>query len=174
MKASRSNSSGFTLIELMVVMGIIVLIIGMGVASMGSVGEERKLAEPMAKVREFAKRARNQAILEQRPYQIVISPQAITIQSAVSASPNGGSPVGDGNARPRGQIDKFSWDDDVVMTVRRWNQKEFAEPGQHLWVFERSGLCEPLQIRASTNRGYIQMTFNPLDAHVEEKASEIK
>ena len=60
------------------------------------------------------------------------------------------------------------------MFVRRWNQPDFLEPGRQTWIFERSGLCEPITVRAQSEHGFIVMRFNALDAHIEDKISEIR
>ena len=57
-----------------------------------------------------------------------------------------------------------------------WNAKEFLPPQRQVWIFEHSGLCEPLSVRVDSEHGYVEMTFNALDAHAEaaSKSSAIK
>jgi prepilin-type N-terminal cleavage/methylation domain-containing protein len=172
-RPSHRAHGGFTLVEIVVTMGIAVMLLTIGIASITNVSHDRELQEPMAKLREFAKRARNQAILEQRPYQVEISPRMIIIRSMATAPGLASDNRGNG-LTARAEVDRFEWEANVEMSVRRWNKKEFAEPGKQVWLFDRSGLCEPLAVEARSEYGYIRYKFNALDAHVEERDSEIK
>lgn len=167
----RRSRSGFSLIELVVAMALVMLLIALGLGSMSTLTNTRALQEPMAKVREFAKKARTLAILEQRPYRLEIRPHGVAIFSAVSGpgllSPPEGGP-------PPSLVDLFEWDENVVMRVKRWRMVEFAEPSAQAWIFERSGLCEPITVRVDSPHGFVEMSFNALDAHVEDEASEIR
>lgn len=171
----RCSRRGFTLIEIVITLSIVALLIAVAVGSTISLGHTRALEEPISKVQEFARKARNLAILEQRPYMVEIMPHSVAVYSLVS--PGGETAGGFGAAQeavPRGRIDHYSFEPDVVFTVRRWRSNEFAPPSRQVWVFERSGLCEPLAVRADSAHGFVEISFNALDAHVEDKASEIR
>jgi prepilin-type N-terminal cleavage/methylation domain-containing protein len=170
MRFNRRSARGFTMIEIVVTLAIIVLLFGLATAAMQGVWHARDLEIPMSKVREYAKRARNMAIFEQRPYQVEITPRSVALYSMVGPAE---SALSSGSPQ-RGLVERYEWDDEVTMHVRRWNQPEFIEPSRQVWVFERSGLCEPLTVRAQSEHGFVEMTFNPLDAHVENKISEIR
>jgi len=104
-----------------------------------------------------------------------ILPHSVSIYSLVSTAGETAGAFGAAEAAaPKGRIDHFEFDPDVVLTARRWRATDFAPPGRQVWVFERSGLCEPLAVRATSEHGYIEVSFNALDAHVEDKASEIR
>jgi hypothetical protein len=142
----------------------------MGLISTQNLSHTRSLHEPMAKLREFAKKARNLAIIEQRPYQVEITSGSVAIYSVVTQADPSVAAIG---ATPtQGRVDFFSWGPDVGLTVRRWRAKDFA-PGRQVWIFERSGLCEPITVRAESEHGFVEMAFNALDAHVEDETSEI-
>jgi len=174
MNPQRSSIRGFTLVEIVITLALMGLLITAALLGTQSLGHARELELPMAKLREFAKRARNLAILEQRPYQVELTPTGVALYSMIAetaATPDFGAAEG---MKPRGQVDAYTWEEDVVLTVRRWNQKEFLPAGRQVWIFERSGLCEPLTARVDSEWGYLEMSFNALDAHVEDKTSEIK
>lgn len=167
--------AGFTIIEIVVTLSIVALLIAMALGSTITLSHTRALEEPISKVQEFAKMARNMAILEQRPYMVEIQPHSVSVYSLVSTE--GGTAGGFGAAQaaaPKGRVAHFEFDPDVQLTVRRWRATEFAEPSRQVWIFERSGLCEPLAVRAQSSNGFIEISFNALDAHVEDKASEIR
>lgn len=171
----RADRAGFTIIEIVVTLSIVALLIAMAIGSTITLSHTRELQQPISKVQEFAKKARNLAILEQRPYMLEIMPHSVAVFSLVSAP--GATVGGFGAAQaatPKGRIDYYEFDPSVVLTVRRWRATAFAEPSRQIWIFERSGLCEPLAVRADSANGFIEVSFNALDAHVEDKASEIR
>jgi len=173
--ASTRARGGFTIIEIVITLSIVALLIALAIGSTITLSHTRQLEEPISKVQEFAKKARNLAILEQRPYMLEITPHSVAIFSLVSSAGESAGTFGAAQAAtPKGRVDYFECDPDVVLTVRRWRAPEFAPPGQQLWIFERSGLCEPLAVRADSANGFIEVSFNALDAHVEDKASEIR
>ena len=169
------SGRGFTIIEIVITLSIVALLIALALGSTITLSHTRALEEPISKVQEYAKKARNLAILEQRPYMVEIMPQSVAIFSLVSAAGNTAGTFGAAQAAtPKGRVDYFEFDPDVVLTVRRWRATEFSPPGRQVWIFERSGLCEPLAVRADSANGFIDVSFNALDAHVEDKASEIR
>ena len=173
--APRRRAPGFTLVEIVITLSIVAMLIAMALGSTITLSHTRALEEPMSKVQEFAKKARNLAILEQRPYMVEIMPHSVALFSLVSTSGATAGVFGAAEAAaPKGRLDFYDFDPDVVLSVRRWRASEFAPPGRQIWVFERSGLCEPLAVRAESVNGFIEVSFNALDAHVEDKASEIR
>ena len=77
------------MIEIVVTLAIIVLLFGLATAAMQGVWHARDLEIPMSKVREYAKRARNMAIFEQRPYQVEITPHSVALFSTVGPTAEG-------------------------------------------------------------------------------------
>ena len=65
--ALRRRAPGFTLVEIVITLSIVAMLIAMALGSTITLSHTRALEEPMSKVQEFAKKARNLAILEQRP-----------------------------------------------------------------------------------------------------------
>ena len=59
--------------------------------------------------------------------------------------------------------------EEVGVEVRRWNSDEWEVPNGVEWVFEPSGLCEPLSVRFSRRGGYVEVDFNPLTASVQDE-----
>jgi prepilin-type N-terminal cleavage/methylation domain-containing protein len=174
-RGGSSRSGGFTIIEIVVTLSIVALLIAMAMGSTITLSHTRALEEPISKVQEYAKKARNMAILEQRPYMVEITPHSVGVFSLVSVDGNAAGGFGAAEAAaPKGRVEYYEFDPDVALSVKRWRGTEFAPPSRQVWIFERSGLCEPLTVRADSPHGFIEVSFNALDAHVEDKASEIR
>jgi prepilin-type N-terminal cleavage/methylation domain-containing protein len=168
----QRRRSGFTLIELVLAMSIVVMLIGMTVMAVGRTSIEKKFQEPAAKLKEFARRARNAAVLEQRPYQVEITPRSLVLTPQRFVGPDSGP--GAAPSSSQGNFERFDIDADVEFAVRRWNSKNFQPEGSSfVWKFQHSGLSEPITVRVEGAEGWIEMTFNTLDAHVESQESQI-
>lgn len=164
-----SSTKAFTLLEIVIAIAIVALMAGMGTMAVYSLDNERELKQPAAKIQEFAKRARNQAIFEQRPFQLEISPHSVVLSSIVG----GTADQSVAGQKPAGQVARYDWGNEATATIRRWNTQDFAEPGRNIWIFERSGLCEPLTVRVESESGFVEMTFRALDGSVEQSTEEI-
>lgn len=171
MKATRHQrpSSGFTLIEIIITLAILALLLGMTVLTINSVNSERQLRGPAEAFKDFAKQARMFAIVEQRPHQVLITPRSIRLQSS-------GQIRSEDLINARGELNqnipsikRYDLDSDVRMLIRRWRDVDWREVKIDSWVFEHTGICEPLSIRFErfTDGSYLELTFNALTANVE-------
>jgi len=176
---SRTNAGrGFTLVEVVISIALVLLMIGIATVSMGSLAAERRLREVTSTVKDYAKKARAQALLEQRAFQIQFQPDFVSVQAL--------QPVGDdeialnslfaveGEAVRAQELRRYEIPGEFRIEILRWNRKEWIQARNQTWVFEQSGICEPLGVRVTGEDGYIEMQFNPLTANVEEEASEIQ
>ena len=170
----RDRRTGFTLVEIIITLSIIALLLGVTMLSVNAVSSERKLREPAENLKDFAKQARMYAIVEQRPHQVLITPRSIHLQAS-------GHLLAEEFISAKGEllqdipsIKKFVFDEDIRISIRRWREQNWREVKLENWVFEHSGICEPLSIRFDrlSDGSYLEMTFNPLTASVEEESSE--
>ena len=167
-------SPGFTLIEIIITLSIVALLLGMTVLTINSVSSERQLRGPAEALKDFAKQARMFAIVEQRPHQVLITPRSLRLQSS-------GQVLNEDYVNIRGElaenipaIKRYDLDDDLRMLIRRWNEANFREVKVDSWVFEHSGICEPLSLRFErlTDGSFLELTFNALTANVEVESGQ--
>ncbi len=176
MKIHRASSAAFTLIELVISMAIVMLMIGAAAVAVGTSSHEQILREPIVKLKELAKRGRNAAIVEQRPYQIEFTETGFLLSSLVATRADDKKFFGgdQGDSAGAGVIEKYDLPEGIIQNVQRWQQKEDApSPARQVWIFESTGLCEPIRFTVSGEHGYVTVLFNALDAHVEQTSSEI-
>ena len=67
-------------------------------------------------------------------------------------------------------IGSYQLDELMRLEVRRWGEKHFRKPEGDAWVFESSGICEPIGIKFIHQKGFIEMEFNPLTAKVQDQS----
>lgn len=86
--ATGSQNGGFTLVELVIVLSVLVLLSATAIPSIDGVMKERQAREPVSSLLLMAREVRNRAMAEQRPYQIAFTPEGF--QASRYFNPYGG------------------------------------------------------------------------------------
>ena len=168
----KRSPAGFTLIEIVVSFVLIVLIIGVGVLSLTTESARKQITKPASELKKYARRGLQMAINNRRSFAIELTPDSFALRE------------GTGVANPGEDFDRFSGEEDVTagmlgsyqlddlmrLEVRRWGEKYFRKPEADAWVFEPSGICEPIHIKLIHQKGFIEMEFNPLTAKVQDQS----
>ena len=178
------RARAFTLIEIMVSLVLITLIIGIGVLSLDSLNDEKKLRTPAGKMRDMAREAMRRAITKQRSFSIFINQNFFMLRETYVRQEDVDKFHKEQNTqfqqkslfenedvvKPTQRIvERYELTEGMTMQMRRWIDSEFSEPKGLEWVFSPSGICEPVTIRFSNEKGYIEMDFNPLTAKVQDE-----
>ena len=174
----------FTLIEIMVSLVLITLIIGVGVLSIDSMNDEKKLRQPAGKMRDMAREAMRRAITQQRSYSIFINQNLFMLRETYVRQEDIDNYHRLQNERFEQKslfeeeevvkpsqriIERYEVGEGMSIQMKRWIESEFSEPKGQEWVFSASGICEPVTIRFSNEKGYIEMDFNPLTGKVQDE-----
>jgi prepilin-type N-terminal cleavage/methylation domain-containing protein len=175
---SVSGSKGFTLIELIVTLAIVLIILGTAVFSIDAVMEEGRLQKESTALKLAARKSMRTALAERRSYTITFMPTYFTV------SPTYPDPVPqevlerqrrrgrqqEEEILPPGAV-RHDLERGMLLQVRRWGEMNWRLPGElgDRWVFEPSGICEPISVRLSREDSYVELTFNPLTAAVAQE-----
>ncbi|MEM8955485.1 MAG: type II secretion system protein [Verrucomicrobiota bacterium] len=187
----ETQRDGFTILEMLISLFLIMLILSVAIYSIGSMSKERRLMHPATELRSFAKKALKSSVAEQRSYSIYFLPGAFVLEETYPVETEeeeevdlGGTVLGgDDEEADRPSIEEMvvslrhDLAEDVVLEVRRWNGTEWIIGEEEIpqeWEFTPSGLCEPLSVRFSIGEDYVELDFNPLTAGVEEERSYIQ
>lgn len=164
----------FTLMEMLVALAIISVIVAGGFVATRSLNEERTLRAPLNELRLMAKKAWQQSMQEQRAWQIVLRKDKIIIQPKQAVLPEDQKLFKDADAQlNRGPgVESYDIDSEVRMEVKHWNDDSFHDPRPDVWLFEHSGLCEPISVRFITDYAVISVQFDPLTAAVTNETFE--
>ena len=77
------------------------------------------------------------------------------------------------NNRGRG-LETVKLEPGVTLEFRRYGSTQWTRPRENdFWVFEESGICEPLSIRFVNAYGNLWGTFDPLTAGLVESELEV-
>ncbi len=146
----RLIASGFTLLEIIVVMTIMMLIIGIGYASFSFFEEDDPLERPIQQLTQMSKHALNTAVLNHRGMMIGFNKDSFGVIGAEA--------VGMGS---------FSFSKDIKISLRRWGDRDWTKAEGQIWRFGEQGICEPIKVRFEDKLGNSrEMSFHPLTGGV--------
>ena len=158
----------FTLMEMLVALAIVGIIISASVIGVGSLNDERNLRAPLNELRILGKRAWARSMEEQRAWQIKILPDRFVLEPKQPVHADDLKMFKEVDAQMnRGTgVDVVKIDPEVRIEVRHWGEAEWHTPRPDAWVFEHSGLCEPINIRFISSFATITVSFDPLTAAI--------
>jgi prepilin-type N-terminal cleavage/methylation domain-containing protein len=142
----RLPASGFTLLEVIVVMTIMILIIGIGYASFSFLEDDDPLEKPIQQLTQMSKHALNTAVLNHRGMIIGFNKDSFGI---IGSEAEG--------------MGSFSLSEDIKVSLRRWGDRDWAKAEGQIWYFGEQGICEPLKVRFEDKQGNSrEVSFHPL------------
>lgn len=142
----QSVRAGFSMLEIIVVMSIMVLIIGIGFASFSFFDQQDPFEKPVQRLTEMSKFSLHSSVLQHRSMVIAFDKKGFGIL--------GGSSV------PGGSY--YEVPDSMKVLISRLGAKRWEKAEGHLWRFGEQGICEPIKIRFESASGFRDLTFHPL------------
>jgi type II secretion system protein H len=180
---TNKHSSGFTLLEIVIVLTIAAIVIGGAVGKMIYSSDERVLRNASGEIELLAKRARTTAILLQTPYALEFREKEVRLlplaeagkdeDTTVSGRAIGGEEVLTENAERW----NYPLESGVEVQVRRWNAEKWLptpKDAVHVWRFDPNGLCEPLSVKLTHGESWSEDIYNPLTAAVRDNSMEAR
>lgn len=186
--SNHARNRGFTLLEIVIVLGLIGIALGGAITYMVATSSERVLKGAAKDVELLTQKARAIAILQQIPYAITVTEGRLRMGPLVEAG------YSDRDLEDRQSYEqqlresgatmpKFSpirADLDLsqfAVSIRRWGGSQYqpmrrADP--EVWRFDPNGLCEPIGLRLEYEDGWIEMEFHPLSASIREQFMEAR
>ncbi len=171
--SQKRSPAGFTLIEIVVSFVLIVLIIGVGVLSLTTESARKQITKPASELKKYARRGLQMAINNRRSFAIELTPDSFALREGggvTNLEEDFDRFSGDKDEDSAGMLGSYQLDDLMRLEVRRWGEKYFRKPEADTWVFEPSGICEPIHIKLIHQKGFIEMEFNPLTAKVQDQS----
>ena len=165
------NRRGFTLMEMLIVLAIIGMVFVGSFMGMAALNDERALRAPLTELRSMAKKAWQRSMQEQRAWQIRFLPDRFILEprQAVQQEDREMLLAADINARRGSGIETYVIDPEIQTEIRHWAERDWHKPLPDLWIFEHSGLCEPISVRFLSSHGIVAVQFDPLTASVKEE-----
>lgn len=168
---------GFTLIELIFVMGITVIVFGVATFMISTPNLEREVREAHNGIEDLALRARAMSYSYQQPFVVELRQGEARLMPLASPGDEIAEEVTEivGERSALRRLDSMSWpvvfkiDPKYTMSVRRWNSNDFKIVSDNIvetWVHQPNSPCEPIAIELITDDGqvYLSREFHPLTA----------
>jgi prepilin-type N-terminal cleavage/methylation domain-containing protein len=166
----RSRSQGFSLLEMVIALFIVSLLFGMAIMATRQFFGDEELRSASQKLALLAKTARQAALRENRPYEIMVEADRLTLHPVQNESEKGeaGSEF-DPLSEQKHQAEELVLPSSVKLKIKVWGSEDWVKPKRSAWRFTASGLCAPDSFRLERGESWIQMTFNPLTANRQEQ-----
>ena len=157
MRWSDRRVRGYTLLEIALVVAIIVLLIGAVIPLSSGFIREQRLRDAVRELLVLAKTARTEAMTTGRASEVVFGKRGFSLRRPGEEEPSESVKLARGMSY---QLLPFSAD------------KPMRPDGQR-WIFQPTGLCEPLSVRIMENEAWIEVRFDPLTAGIEDESYSI-
>ncbi|MGJ8695157.1 MAG: pilus assembly FimT family protein [Verrucomicrobiaceae bacterium] len=176
----RLTRPGFSLMEIIVVLGVASVLMASVVFLVNSPQEEEAVRKEHAKIEDFVRQGRALAVSYQQAFVVELSEGKVTLGPLIN--PNEQNVVeSDGGLRT---LAEQSWprieelDPIYELSVRRWGQQNFNLVTGDLkerWILEPAGLCEPVAILLSKDFGdnSLSRIYHPLTGMAEDESLTI-
>ena len=155
-----SRRSGFTLLEICLVIMIALLLLGLTVPSINGLLAEQRLKKTFEQFDDFVRKAQLRAVTERRAMVMIWDGEGITVQPD--------DPTAEDSA---GEGDYFPFAEGPIALERpaALEKKPAVE-----WLFWRSGTCEPAILHFEGSSGSWSVQYDPLTVHATFLAQDVK
>ena len=148
------RSRGFTLVEIVLAVFILLLLLALAVPSLTGVLADRQLKRSLDGFNNLVRRAQERSVVERRPYLIVWSKKNVVARPEVFAEDEEVKATAE-FALGRGEILKLSLP--VALTNKHPSE----------WIFWPSGTCEPAIVQFKGRSGSWVANYAPLTARAQ-------
>lgn len=157
MRTKHRPARGYTLLEIAMVVAIIVLLIGTAVPLTSGFTREQRLRDVVRELLVLAKTARADAMTTGRAAEVVFAK-------------NGFALLRPGEEEPR---ESFRLPRGLGYTIEPFGAERAVRPDGQRWIFQPTGLCEPLSVRVEEDEAWMQVTFDALTAGIADESYHI-
>ncbi|MGB2403580.1 MAG: pilus assembly FimT family protein [Akkermansiaceae bacterium] len=176
--------SGFTLLELVFVLSMIAVLVTWVTVSIATVESEQKLREAAGSIELLAKRGLSVAITQQRPYELSITANMVSLAPKYVLNSEGDSwgrqDERDDDEASRSLNDVIANEPmatGVSYEIKRWRSNEWLvmEKDKKVVIgLSPQGLIEPISIRCSVGNSWIMHELHPLTADIRDEEMSIE
>jgi type II secretory pathway pseudopilin PulG len=158
----RGGAEGFTILEVCVVLFIIAVMFAVAVPTASHLLDEEKLQGPIRELQTFARTARRDAMLENRPYEVLLLNDSYLLRPVNEKKDSGRKPV------------TYGLPADVTFAIKRLGERDFSKQEDAAWFFAPNGLCEPLTFLFQRKGNWVRFRVDPLTGTIQREESFIQ
>lgn len=155
-RSTRHKSRGYTLLEIALVVTIIVLLVGAVVPLSSGFTREQRLRDAVRELLVLAKTARTEAMTTGRAATVIFVKGGFVLQRSAGGETE--------NVRlPRG----------MTYQIRPFASDKILKPDEQRWIFQPSGLCEPIAVRLMEDDAWMEVRFDALTAGLADESYSV-
>jgi len=151
------RTQGYTLIEIVLVVAIIALLIGVAIPLSSGFTREQRLRDVVRELLVFAKTARSEAMTSGRPAAVIFDKEGFGVLRAGDEEPS----------------DVFDLPKGMSYVIIPYGEEKPLRPDGQRWLFQPTGLCEPITFRLEHQDDWMEVAFDPLTAGISEESYSI-
>ena len=156
-----ARTSAFTLLEICFVLFIVAVLFAVAAPPVAKQFQEEQIRKPIRELQTFAKTARRRAMMENRPYQILLL--------------NGGYLLEPLQGREGDhQSLQYELPERVTFEIQRPTDRTLQRVADARWIFTPNGLCEPVTFFFQRGNDWVRFRINALTARIENEESFIR
>ena len=141
----RPTHAGFTILEVIVVMAIMIMMIGVAAFAIRQEDPDPSVRKPADDLIRLAKTAVRGSAVQGRSFSVLFEKKGFALFGSDD-----------------GQRDHISLPTGMKMFVKRWGARSWEPAEGFRWTFGMQGLCEPIAVRLAAKDSVLEMKFNPL------------
>ena len=148
------RTAGFTLVEIVLSVFILMLLLVLAVPSVSGVMADRRLRQSLDRFNDLAHQAQEKSIAEHRAYLLTWTSKSIEV-------------------RPEALLDSDGPDPVARLAIGKGESYSLALPFALMkdppaeWIFWPSGTCEPAEVTFKSRNGTWKASYSPLTAQAE-------
>jgi prepilin-type N-terminal cleavage/methylation domain-containing protein len=157
------SGSGFTLLEMLIVLAVIAMFTGVFMLRFDDGHVERTLYQTAVDIRGIALKSKKRSFAFRKNQYIVFTPKSFwttetpPLEEGLAVASSGQGP------------ESFIIPGDVIMEIKPPGSQRWINPKGHAWNFRASGLSDPMEVRFTMGRSYTNLNFNVLTGLAEEE-----
>lgn len=153
---ARARPPGFTILEMVVVMGIMIVMLGVASFAIRAEAADPSVRKPADELIRLAKTAVRGSAVQGRSFSVAFEKSGISLLGAEG-----------------GQRSQVTLPKGMKVFVKRWGARSWEPAAGHRWWFGMQGLCEPISVRLAAADSVIEIKFNPLTGTPAEELIEV-
>ena len=151
------RARGYTLLEIALVLAIIVLLVGAAVPLTTGFTREQRLRDAVRELLVLAKTARTDAMTSGAAAEVVFGKKGFALRRPGDDEPSEEVQL------PRG----------MTYRLLPFAAEKSEKPGGQRWIFQPSGICEPITVRVMEGDAWLEVEFDPLTAGLADESYNI-
>jgi prepilin-type N-terminal cleavage/methylation domain-containing protein len=137
---------GLSLLEIMVTLVILGALATFAAVQFGGLDQEEEIGRTASEIRKLAQRGLRTALAKGRTTVVRLDASQVVAGRESFALPEG-----------------------MELEIRPWGATRWVRPEGYQWIFEPSGLCEPIGMRLSLAGSWRELVFHPLTADADDE-----